>query len=267
MVRYNTSYFDTCFGELGLEEGDTLLIHSSLFSFGLPTDLPLGSLPEKIYSSLLKAVGPKGTIVVPTFNFDFCKGRPFNRQRTPSKRMGVFSEYIRNLDNSQRSFHPAQSIAAIGRHKDYIVENDTESAFGPHGPFDRLYNLNTKVILLGSSINSASVIHWVEEKQKVPYRFWKPFSGTYVDQDRKDKKTYKMYVRSSELNAQLSLDYIEKRLLDKNSISSVTIGSGTVCSFALTDFVSIAEECINMNPYFFVSNHPKFEQLLYNSRS
>jgi len=260
MVRYNSTDFIQGFKTLGIEKGDIVLVHSSLPSFGIPLDIPIRSLPAHIHSSLLSAIGLEGTIAVPTFNFDFCKGNAFNRQSTNSKGMGVFSEYIRNLKESKRSFHPTQSVSAVGKYKDYIVENDTQSPFHPEGPFGRLLELNTKVILLGSTINSVSMIHWVEEKESVPYRYWKSFSGVYEDQDQKEERTYKMYVRSLELSPQLRLDYIKKRLMENNRLGKFEVGSGEILSFDPLDFVTIAEECISKNPYFFVSNHPAFEQ-------
>src|SRR5690606_35252915 len=102
MVRYNSTDFKQGFKTLGIAKGDIVLVHSSLPSFGIPIDIPISSLPAQIHSSLHSAIGLEGTIAVPTFNFDFCKGIAFNRQTTTSKGMGVFSEYIRNLEVSKR---------------------------------------------------------------------------------------------------------------------------------------------------------------------
>jgi len=95
--------------------------------------------------------------------------------------MGVFSEYIRSLPDSRRSYHPMQSLAVIGKLRDEIIENDTISSFSENGPFGRLVKYNAKLLLLGADFNSVSMIHWVEEKYSVPYRYWKSFVGSYID--------------------------------------------------------------------------------------
>lgn len=200
-------------------------------------------------------------MAVPTFNFDFCKGLPFNNQGTPSKNMGVFSEYVRKCPQSKRSKHPMQSIAAVGYKTDFIIENDTKSSFSPNGPFDRLKALNGKILLLGADFNSVSMIHWVEEKYEVPYRYWKTFEGTYIDNNTPSEKKYKMYVRSMETNPLLKLYGIEKELIRTNKLLETQIGSSSIKVFAISDFISIAEDFIARNPYYFVSNHPNFEKL------
>ena len=246
---------------LPLEADDTFFIHNSLFAFGKPLDITFNELPGFFYTALRKKIGNSGTIAVPTFNFDFCAGKPFDRQETPSKGMGVFSEYVRNLDGALRSHHPMQSISMIGEKKGYVIENDTESAFSKEGPFDRLLKLNSKILLLGADFNSVSMIHWVEEKNEVPYRYWKSFSGDYLDNGKRTKRTYKLFVRSLELNPQLKMYYVERVLAKQKKLFSTKIGSGFIKVFSMKDFVAIADECIIKNPYFFVSNHPKFECL------
>jgi len=174
--------------------------------------------------------------------------------------MGVFSEYIRQLSESKRSFHPMQSVAVIGNNAEYIVESDTMSAFSDEGAFDRLLKLNAKVLLLGANINSVSMIHWVEERCNVPYRYWKTFKGKYVDDNLLTEREYKMYVRDMELNPKLKLNSIEKALIDNNKIKIEKIGQGYIKTFFVSDFIEIATELIEKNPYFFVSNHENFEK-------
>jgi aminoglycoside N3'-acetyltransferase len=261
MRKFNVKEFSNNISTLRLKKGDVLLVHNSLFNFGVPSDCKINELPLKIFNKLKSAIGDKGTIAAPTFNFDFCKGLPFNKQETQSKNMGVFSEFVRKHPKAKRSKHPMQSIAAVGAKTDFIIKNDTESSFSPDGPFDRLKSLNGKILLLGADFNSVSMIHWVEEKYEVPYRYWKTFKGTYIDTNISAERSYKMYVRSMETNPILKLYSIEKELIRTNKLLETQIGSGSIKVFAISDFVSIAEDFIARNPYYFVSNHPNFEKL------
>ena len=261
MKKFSVKEFSNNVSTLGLKKGDVLLVHNSLFNFGVPNDCKISALPSIMFTELQNVIGDEGTIAVPTFNFDFCKGVPFNKQDTKSKNMGVFSEFVRKQTHAKRSKHPIQSIAAVGYKSDFIIGEDTESSFSPNGPFDRLKALNGKILLLGADFNSVSMIHWVEEKYEVPYRYWKTFEGTYIDNNTSSEKMYKMYVRSMETNPSLKLYGIEKELIRMNKLLVTKIGSGSIKVFNITDFISIAEDFITRNPYYFVSNHPNFEKI------
>ncbi|QCX38813.1 AAC(3) family N-acetyltransferase [Aureibaculum algae] len=256
MQRYNSSHFYDAFLNIGLQKGDVVLVHNSLFSFGIPSDLTLKELSESIYEQLRKIIGDEGTIAVPTFNFDYCKGATFNSAKTPSKNMGVFSEYVRLLPESKRSKHPMQSISAVGPIADLITKGDPQSAFGENGAFDMLLQINAKIVLLGTDYNAASFIHLVEERNKVPYRYWKPFSAPYVINDNvQEQRSYKMYVRDLETNPILNMNFIEEILRDKKTLQKTQIGGGFIHSVKAMDYVSLADELIKKNPYCFVSNH------------
>lgn len=262
MTKFSIQQIREAFSKVGLEKGDTLFIHSSLLQFGIPHDIKISELPPKLFALLCEKIGEEGTIAVPTFNFDFCKGKPYNRQETPSQNMGVFSEYIRKLPQSIRSFNPMQSISIMGKHAEYITENDAESAFSPDSAIDRLIRLNPKVLLLGNFYQVDSLIHWTEQKHAVPYRYWKTFSGQYTDHGKTTEKTYKMYVRDLEMNPELNFVPLSREL-NKNSqsLKEAKVGDGYIRTFNNRDALEAAGKLIRQNPYYFVSNHPKFGKL------
>lgn len=261
MKKFSVKEFSEVFEAIGIEQGDNLLVHNSLLSFGIPNDAKIGEVPSAIYEHLYNRIGPAGTIAVPAFNFDFCNGITFNRQETPSKSMGVFSEYVRKLPDAKRSFHPMQSIAVVGKNAEYITENDTESSFSEDGPFDRLNKLKGKILLLGADFNTVSMIHLLEEKLFVPYRYWKDFTGPYIENGETSERSYKMFVRSLEMNPLLKLYSIEKELKKNNKLREAKVGGGIIKVFKIEDFLEVAESMIENNLYYFVSNNPEFEKL------
>src|SRR5574338_979593 len=90
---------------LGVAPGDTLLVHSSYKSFG-----PVEGGPQTVVNALEEALGPEGTLIMPTFNFDFNKGQPWDVRSTPSQ-MGVLTELVRKDPRAKRVFHPIYSFA------------------------------------------------------------------------------------------------------------------------------------------------------------
>lgn len=249
MKTYSIDDIDKAFQCLGIKVGDVLLVHSSLFNLGKIRDYEIAEIPGLFLQILLKHVGTEGTIVVPAFNFDFCEGKLFNRQESPSKNMGVLAEYIRRLPNSYRSSHPMQSVAAIGRLAEKICAPDTASSFNVGGPFSMMLDNNAKLLLIGASIQSVSLIHYAEERATVPYRYWKNFEGKYMDTSGERIKTYKMYVRDLNSNPVLDLSKIEKWLIEENKFRISKLGAGYIKMCNCADFISIAISRLKDNPY------------------
>jgi aminoglycoside N3'-acetyltransferase len=258
MISYDINNFSIAFKRMGITYSDILIIHSSFTSFGKPTNESLSDVPKQIFSQLIDVIGEEGTIVVPAFNFDFCNGILFNRQTSPSKLMGVFSSYILGRTDSIRSYHPMQSVAAIGRKAKEISLKDSFSAFDDNGSWAELEKLNAKILLLGTNFNSASIVHMVEQRENVPYRYWKSFSGQYIDNGVETTRTYRMFVRNLDQNPVMDYSSLENLLESEKLICKEKIGKGQIISCYCKDVVKYTQDKIRNNPYYFVSNHPDF---------
>jgi len=95
---------------LGVRESGTLLVHSSLSSLGF-----VRGGPKAVIEALRAAIGPQGTLVLPTHSWER-SGRgdfTFDIRTTPSC-VGAISETFRTMGGVTRSLHPTHSVAAIG---------------------------------------------------------------------------------------------------------------------------------------------------------
>ncbi|EEX3981618.1 AAC(3) family N-acetyltransferase [Escherichia coli] len=181
----------------GVEKGDVLLVHSNikrtLIEFrrkGFPITA------QTVLDSFLHAIGQEGTLLLPLFNFDFTMGVPFDIRSTPSK-MGVLTEAGRNHSASYRTGHPIYSFAAIGYRAKDFQHIDNISAYADDSPFGLLRKVGGKIASLDlPDQHSMTFYHHVEEIKQVDYRFYKTFTGTYIDRDGNSSiKSYKIYVR------------------------------------------------------------------------
>lgn len=233
MKSYSLDDVRNCLSDFDISSGDLVMVHSSLLGLGRIRDHKMSDAPRAIANCLLEHLGPQGTLVVPAFNFGFCRGEAFDRQQTPSDKMGLLSEVVRALPGAVRSRHPMQSIAACGPLAQEICDLDTPSAFDKGGSFDRLLQRNATLLLLGASFQAASVIHYAEQHVGVPYRYWKDFSAPYIDEGKPETKTYRMYVRDLDLDPQLIMTAIETELTARQQLQRKPLGAGTArsCSF------------------------------------
>lgn len=236
---------------VGLEDGDSVFVHSSLYRLGRIEGVEIDEMPEVVTDILLDILGPNGGIYVPTFTFSFCDGEPFDIRSTPSE-MGVLSEYIRQHKDSIRSPHPMQSIAGIGYRAEETCKRDTRTAYSADGPIEHLYDRGAKVLCLGVPFMS-SPLHYVEEQCEVPYRYWKEFEGEYTDRSGKTRvATYEMYVRDLDLDPTVEEDIVKDNM-SEDEIKKETIGSSQVISFTFEDHFRTAFDLVRDDPFALVS--------------
>jgi aminoglycoside 3-N-acetyltransferase len=163
---------------LGVQRGDTLLVHSSLRALGY---VPGGSLA--VVQALLDAVGDLGTVVVPTQTGDNsdpagwsnppvppewwpvirAESPGFDPARTRSLGMGAIPEQVRTWPGARRSAHPQTSFAAVGaRAEEVVTVHDITSQCGERSPLAALERIGAKVLLLGAGFGSCTAFHLAE---------------------------------------------------------------------------------------------------------
>ena len=151
---------------IGIAPGDTVFAHSSLRAFGY-----VEGGADAVIDALTEAVGPTGTVAMPTFTWDSFHdktGVAFDIVRTPSE-TGRITEVFRQRPGAIRSPHICHSVAAAGAHAQEITQ-DSPSVYGKGGPFDTLLRLNAWNLFLGVSFGSCTALHMAEEQARVPYR-------------------------------------------------------------------------------------------------
>ena len=184
----------------GLEEGDTVLIHSNIKrTLNEYRKNSTRITPVDILESFLDVIGSKGTLILPLFNFDFVKGIPFDIRNSKSQ-MGTLTEIARKYSGAVRTGHPVYSFTAIGYKSKDFLGIDNVSGYAEDSPFGLLKKLDGKIGSLDlEDQDSITFYHHVEEVKQVDYRYYKEFYLDYTDAagDMKKKK-YELFVRDIE---------------------------------------------------------------------
>lgn len=240
-----------CLSALGIKHGDCIFIHSALKSVGrLVPSSGINGL-DSLLNILLDVVGEGGTIVVPTFNFAFCRGERFDRNKTPCDGMGVFSEYVRNHTRAYRSNHPFHSVAAIGGNAKAITDSVGFSEFSDGSFFDALLKLDCKILFYGINFVE-TFVHMAEERAKVPYRSWKTFTGEVVNDGVVESVKVNFYARKFDLEPQPKIDVekINQYLIERKIITSRNLGLGKVSLCSSRKMVGELIEKFAVEPLF-----------------
>lgn len=209
--------------DLGLASHDAVLVHSSFKSLGEVDDGPAGFI-----EALRETVGPDGTLIFPTFNFDFCRGKPFEVRETPS-RMGVLSETARNDKRAVLVRHPIYSFAVIGHHAQDAATIRNVSSYGADSLFGYLRSWDAKIMIIGLSYNhSMTYFHHVEEMEGCAYRTMTEFRGWVINNGSRKLKTATMFARNVDAGVVTDVDPMGAILESEGLVSVGTVGDATV---------------------------------------
>jgi aminoglycoside 3-N-acetyltransferase len=166
-----------------------VLVHASLRSVG-----PVCGGSRADVRALRKALGPRGTLVVPTFterksptsraHIGMTVGLtdaqvvtyrermdPFDAAATPSEGMGRLAEEVRQTPGALRSRHPTTSFAAIGPRAARITSGHAlDCLLGESSPLARLYEAGAHILLLGVGFEVCTAFHLAEYRVPAPVR-------------------------------------------------------------------------------------------------
>lgn len=213
----------------GIKKKDTALIHSSLSGF-LKSYKSKGIelTPEDILDSFVESVGDEGTLIFPTYNFDFAKGKVFDIRKSKSE-TGILTEFARLHPNAVRTGHPLFSFAVIGRHKDKFEGLYNYSAFGEDSPFAKLMELDGKIAALDiAGEYCMTFYHYVEEMENAPNRYHKIFKGPYIDIDGSECiREFNLFARKLEDGVETDVKPMEEYLWLKGLFSGYRPGEGS----------------------------------------
>lgn len=241
---------------LGVRTGETLLVHTSVNALGF---IPGG--PVAVAQALRDAVGPAGTIVVPTQtgnNTDPADwAHPpvpeswwqpirdhtpaFDPALTPSTHMGAVPEVVRHLPGARRSNHPQTSFAAHGPHAEEVVAvHDLGCQLGERSPLATLERIGARVLLCGAGFDSCTAFHLAE--YRTPGLPRRTHRSAVLDGGERRWTSYD----------DLDLDEddfarIGAALLDTGAVASGRVGEATAHLFDLREGVAFATGWMTTN--------------------
>jgi aminopeptidase-like protein/aminoglycoside N3'-acetyltransferase len=180
--------------DAGLRTRDVVMLHVNLAALGLQDDARTAAA---VLRGVQKALGPDGTILVPTYTFSFCRQEPYDPATTPTaggpwSPSAGFLEYFRAQAGVVRSADPIHSIAGLGPAAGELLSDIPPTCFGPDSVFARLVEADALICMLGLDLDEATIRHHTEEVVGVPFRFRKLFTGA-MQQSGKSERTGWVY--------------------------------------------------------------------------
>lgn len=241
--------------ELGLDNGDTVLFHSSLKSFG---NVENGA--DDVIDAFISAVGDSGTVVVPTLAMkNFREAYNTWNINKPSD-TGLITEVFRNRPEALRSNQATHSVAAIGEKAEFLTKTHgiTGKRYGIYGdtpfsndsPWQKLFDINATVVMVGVDFEPLTFRHLCE------YTLVEKALSIAKEYGKYDE--YKAKICSFELRPlldnknlfwpYLNKDVVENEIIKNGFVTTVKCGNATLSAVKAKDVCQYIMENTWNNP-------------------
>ena len=117
--------------ELGIKPGDVIFVAADLMKLGYYKKDRTTTLDE-IVDMLISLVGDEGTIIIPSYTkffYRFKKKSEIIFNQSVNSTSGNLSNHLLKHPKILRSKHPTNSLLAIGKNAEYILQNHNEKSF------------------------------------------------------------------------------------------------------------------------------------------
>lgn len=168
--------------ELGVEAGDTMMLHASVRAVG-----EIAGGPDQIHLALKDVLTAQGTLIMyascPRYYDEVGHGSLTKEQEQEileklpafdpltarsARDNGTLVEFFRTYPDSQVNRHVARFVV-WGKQTDCLIsEQPWNYAFGLHSPLDQFLGLDGKILLLGSDHDAVTFLHYVEHVAEIP---------------------------------------------------------------------------------------------------
>ncbi len=219
---------------VGLPRGTLVMTHTSLSCFGY-----VEGGADTMIAAVLEAIGPGGTLVMPSFSFSWVGHLPYDPDHTPS-RIGLVTNVFRQRAGVERSRHPTHALAALGPAAGRITSEPCADVpvFDRDGPFGRLYDMDAWVLML-CPIGANTIMHMAEHWCGVPF----PDLVGHVLEGRRRRQ---VSVKALPWHANFQAHH--DKLSQRDQLHRHELGEGTIHLMRARDAVDVAVENLREDP-------------------
>lgn len=244
--------------ELGIHTGQVLMVHTSLSSIGY-----VCGGAQTVIESLIETVGEQGTLMMPTQswkNLDPEDGvhpdvpreywqvirdswPAYDPRITPTNTMGAVAEMFRSWPGTVRSAHPARSVAAWGKHSEYLASgHDLSNIFGDGSPIGKLYELDGDVLLIGVGYDKNTSLHLADARAVYPGKHTCIEHSAVTENGRRVWKAYETLFVDGEDFTRIGSDFEER-----HEVKRTALGNAALRLMKQRELVDFAVEWIARN--------------------
>ena len=249
-MNYSRDDIASSLKKIKIKKSENIFLSTSFFSLGLAeNNLSIKELNEFFFNEILKLIGPKGSLFVPTYSYSFSdnnnslKVNKFNK-KTPSK-IGNFTNFFLNKKKNFRNKDPMISIAGIGPLAKKILCQNQSSSYGADSVFSKLIGKNVKILNIGLGFNWMPFLHYLDFLNNSEWRYEKLFYG----QIENEKKFWTYNVRVLEDESMATSERIGKLAYKNKLWTKIKLGRSHIFSASYDSLLKFAKHKTKKKPW------------------
>lgn len=255
---YGAAELEASLRAVGIETGETVLLHSSFDAFS-----GFRGSPRELIDVFLRRIGTDGNLLMVSLPFTSSTyeylqhQRVFDVRRTPS-RMGLISETFRRREGVLRSFHPTHPVLALGPKAEWIVADHDQCLYacGPGSPFEKLSVLEGKMVFFNVSYRAMTFFHYLEHLVQPQLTFPLYYDGIFeapAVQWNGTKTVVKARVASLEAIARRRPEVLFAELRKRGFVKEATVGNSRVMALETSKAIACTMEMARRGSFFYES--------------
>ena len=234
--------------KLKIKKGSKVLLHSN--SAGLLQFLKKTQSLDIFFKIFIKKIGKEGTLVVPTYNYDFTKGYSFDKNKSLSQ-VGAFTNYLLKKYKQNRTNDPIFSHLIFGKLYRKLNNCKNEEVFGRNSIFAHFEKYNFQIVCFCCPPTKMTFLHYIEKKMNVKYRFNKIFNGKIKIKNKYKVIKVKYYAGKKNINYIIKDNNLMK-LINKRKFREESFGR-FLCYVVRTKYLAnIVGKKLSKNQYFLI---------------
>jgi aminoglycoside 3-N-acetyltransferase len=236
---------------LGVRAGDMLLLHTSLGRLGVSDQgQDADAACRTVHAALRDAVGPRGTLLTPSYTYSAGKGELFDPRDTPST-VGPFSEFLRARPDALRSREPMLAVSGEGPAAAELFHALPPTCYGKGCVYDRLCDAGATVMTIGLDLHWATFRHHIEEIAGVPFRRVKHFEARLREPDgREVTETWGYFAAPYIPNCGPDGNRLAQAMRDSGHLRAAGVGIGQLMAIGARTYRDASLPLLAADPWF-----------------
>jgi len=229
---------------IGLVSGDTVLVHSSLRSFGR-----VEGGAETVIAALQAVLGPHGTLVMPTLTLGAAEDHVvFDVRRSPST-SGALTEVFRRQPGVHRSHHPFSAAAAWGWGARELTAHHDGLPCSLTSPYGQVYLRAGYSLFLGTGLGCNTIFHVAEELEHPPYLRYAVFpDAVVVDDGGRSQRVTAFRYNCNQTGIRRHLERMEGVFQAEGVLREAWVGLSRWRLLAASDNVTLSRQVLRERP-------------------
>ena len=241
---------NSLFGKLNVKKNDNIFLH--LNSCGLINYRNKKKSFKVFFDKIINKIGKDGTLIIPTYNYDFTKNKIFNSDLYNSQ-VGEMTNFFMKKYKCYRTKNPVFSHAVYGNLQVLFKSANNKEAFsGKNNFFSMIMKKKFKIFGFCTNVNNITFIHYIEKKLNVTYRFDKNFYSKIIENGKLKKFKYKYFVGKKKFDYTLKHQQIYDLFCKSNYFYHTTFNRLFCYSIPSRTCFSLIKRKVLKNHYFLI---------------